>query len=885
MLRPTERSAPLRAIVDERPRIAHNARAIAASRVDVARDSTGVTGAGVLIGQWDDGLPRATHVDLAGRITARDDSWRNSGALEPSPHATHVAGTLISSGQLDGDARGAAPQGTLWSFRWDWDVLEEREAAPFLAVSAHAYGIALGWAARGEGCDRGATFFGGDEAEDSAFGKYGHTAARLDRMLFETDAISVWAAGNERSDSGALGGDPHFHYPDCDTIHRDVHASELQQRFDTLGGAVAAKNALAVGAIADVELEPAPASALVPLAYSSFGPADDGRVKPDLVASGETLYSTASIADDAYESSGGTSSAMAVVAGGVAILTELYRASHGGVDPSAAQMKALLLHTAREAGDHDGPDPQRGFGLFDGAASAELIARDGELRSAGDERVLIHVGWWQPGAEPLRIPTGPVEAGEPLRFTLAWLDPPGAPNEGDIDDRRPALVRDLDLSVESPEQARHHPWRLDPEVPEQPALRDGPNHVDPVERIDVPAELNTSAGSWTIQLAEPAPGGATEALAFALIASTPIARSPRPALASARRVLATVPTDADMVELPIALQNAGRGELEWSLQITEPGDWLTLSHDQGTTPDVVSLHVDVERLPRARLVLGALELRGSDGTARLIGIALETGCTEDCAPCWGPSCGAPGCGAAPLPARLGEALAVGRVQAGNERMLSACADRALGEEAFRFRAPEAGRFELAITAESDAAVLYVLAAALDERCESEELACAAGADARVEVALDRDQALVAVVAAPPGTAFELAIRALREPVCADGAACDDEDPCTRDDICLGGACAGRPLQCGPGEDCASGVCARGGEPVSDAAVAERDGAVPPDAESEDGGGRDKPAREHSAARGCTCRAGAAREPSCGHALALAALLSWRIRRARARRRS
>jgi hypothetical protein len=130
----------------------------------------------------------------------------------------------------------------------------ERAAAPFVAVSVHANGVALGWAPAGEGCANGATFFGGTQHQDAAFGAYGKSAAELDRMLYELDAVSVWAAGNERMDAGPSGDAPHYHYPDCATEQHDAHADEASLVYGTLGGPISAKNAIAVAAVADVEV-------------------------------------------------------------------------------------------------------------------------------------------------------------------------------------------------------------------------------------------------------------------------------------------------------------------------------------------------------------------------------------------------------------------------------------------------------------------------------------------------------------------------------------------------------------------------------------------------------------------------------------------------------
>ena len=64
----------------------------------------GLTGLGQVLGIWDGGSVRNTHQELVGRVS-------NFDPVGFSAHATHVAGTLIASGQY-GPALGMAPAAT-----------------------------------------------------------------------------------------------------------------------------------------------------------------------------------------------------------------------------------------------------------------------------------------------------------------------------------------------------------------------------------------------------------------------------------------------------------------------------------------------------------------------------------------------------------------------------------------------------------------------------------------------------------------------------------------------------------------------------------------------------------------------------------------------------
>ena len=106
-----------------------------------------------------------------------------------------------------------------------------------------------------------------------------------------------------------------------------------------------AAGALAVGAVRWTD------TALAP--YSSRGPTEDGRTKPDLVA--PTYVNS----NPEWPGTAGTSAATAHVAGGAALVREMRLAAGLPVDPAA--LRAALMHGALDLGD-PGPDPSFGVG-------------------------------------------------------------------------------------------------------------------------------------------------------------------------------------------------------------------------------------------------------------------------------------------------------------------------------------------------------------------------------------------------------------------------------------------------------------------------------------------------------------------------------------------
>ena len=371
----------------DRPRHSQNARLGeligTAAAAEPEPPGYGLSGAGVQAGVWDEGHARSSHVDLRGRVHARD-----LGGI--SMHATHTTATLAGSGAGDAAARGIATAAHVWAYDWVLDLIEMEAAAAGLSVSSNAYGPTLGWS-RASACPDRAMWWGGQAArEDPAFGRYGREAAGADALVHRTDLPVVWPAGNERLDAGPRAGEQHYHAGSCTALFGDAHLQERTLQFGTLGGAAVAKNVLTIGAARTVARDALAAERIVPLDASGFGPTDDGRIKPDLLAGGDAVRSASVAADDAYAVLAGSSSATAATAGAIALLTELYRDTHGGADPRAPEIKALLVQTARDAGRELGPDYGSGYGLLDADAAASLIAADG-AGSPGSRQLWVAV--------------------------------------------------------------------------------------------------------------------------------------------------------------------------------------------------------------------------------------------------------------------------------------------------------------------------------------------------------------------------------------------------------------------------------------------------------------------------------------------------------------
>ncbi|MEX0822186.1 MAG: S8 family serine peptidase [Rhodothermales bacterium] len=450
------------------------------------RTGLGATGTGQRIGVWDSGHVLGDHIELSGRVDTGDDA-------EVSSHATHVGGTLAATG-IDPDARGMAYQAHLTSYTWTNDATEMlNEGENGLLHSNHSYGVLAGWHFGDvEGTGDGWYWLGDPDistTEDYVFGRYDVEAVQFDRVAHSYPyLLPIVAAGNDRGDGGprtgtyrALDGDGN--YQTFRIEDRPIPPDGGDSGLDTIAGAGTAKNVLTIGSMGAVN------ASLRLSVFSSFGPTDDNRIKPDLVGIGEQVYSLSSARTDAYGVSSGTSMSTATVTGSLTLLQQYYRDLFGA-PLRAATLKGLALHTADDRAT-PGPDVRTGWGLLDAERAALHIQASAENPSAIIEDAL------HDGEQYARDVVS--DGSGALRLTLSWTDPPGtrlpANGPSSIDDPEPRLRNDLDVRlIHRASGTEYDPYVLDPTDPLGPAVR-GDNRVDPVEQIYV-SEADT--GAYTI---------------------------------------------------------------------------------------------------------------------------------------------------------------------------------------------------------------------------------------------------------------------------------------------------------------------------------------------------------------------------------------------------
>ncbi len=406
-------------------------------------------GSGVTVMVYDGGEVLASHPDFGGRATVRDTSGI-------SDHSTHVAGTVGGNGAgSSGNLRGMAPGVTIESFGFEQpgglmegflytdpgDLEADYNAAinTFGAVIANN-SIGTNTAPNGYPCEW--------------TGDYGVTGALIDAIargsLGEPMRI-VWANGNERQTTR------------CGNL------------YNTTAPPAGAKNHITVGALNSNDDSVT--------SFTSWGPVDDGRIKPDISGPGcqsdgdNDVTSTSS--SGGYTGKCGTSMSSPTITGLSALLLQDYRAHYPG-DPDFrnSTLKAMLANTAQDV-EQTGPDYKTGYGSVRIEPAINLMRAENfveETVSQGDTYSLIIV----------------VSPGDPeLRVTLAWDDVPGTPN---VD---PVLVNDLDLQVFDPNGVRHFPWTLNPASPATPAVQNQEDHINNIEQVFAASPM---AGAWRVDI-------------------------------------------------------------------------------------------------------------------------------------------------------------------------------------------------------------------------------------------------------------------------------------------------------------------------------------------------------------------------------------------------
>ena len=494
------------------------ARTISTDRVRPGGDTgLNLTGTNTFFGMWDEGAVRTTHLEFTNRVTRMD------GETNLNFHATGVAGTLAASGLLpvwvfsggnwyliSNAMRGMAYQAPLGSWGFNNDATEMRGAVVTNAIelSNHSYGSLSGWQQLSTNLWRWWGFPFIDPNQDPKFGQYNSVTREFDSITYDNPFyLTVWAAGNDQNEGPTNQPVPHIAFAlQGQFIVTNLVTNVVRQLdgdaggFDTVSPEGTAKNILTVGAVFPIPGGYTNANQVVlgqddaGRTFSSCGPTDDGRIKPDVVADGVQLITTDSDADNDVNVRSGTSFAAPSVTGSINLLRQRYEQLHPEAPPlRASTWKALVIHTADEAGPHPGPDYRFGWGLMNTRRAALLL---GQSATNGWKAFLKEVRL-EPGGI-IELPVVAAGGTNELRITHAWTDAPGAAESVfTVDSPALKLVNDLDLRVISPSGATNFPWVLDPVTRTNAATR-ADNNRDNVEQVVITNAV--ANGVYTVRI-------------------------------------------------------------------------------------------------------------------------------------------------------------------------------------------------------------------------------------------------------------------------------------------------------------------------------------------------------------------------------------------------
>jgi len=407
----------------------------------------------------------------------------NDGAIDvDSGHGTHTTGSVLSGGAPNGIGRGSAPAARLvFQATENWVKVSN--------ICKSLYGYTDGYYLTGlpsdlntlyqQAYDAGARVHSNSWGSAQA-GKYTLESVQTDTFMWNhKDMLITFSAGNEGTDANSDG-----------VIDND-----------SMGAPATAKNVLTVGASENQRPDNFPCDTSLtytqcaaqggvnsiftwgaawpsdypanPIfgdssannsgqmaAFSSRGPTDDGRIKPDVVAPGSWILSTYSnLYQQGYDASpnpqnnawqydgygfpydayykylSGTSMSNPITAGGAAVIKDYYQKVYG-INASAALVKATLINTAVDmldenndgVNDNDYPIPNshEGWGRINLDAATN-----------GSVQYVENAGLTTNGTVSYTVtPTG-----GPLKVTVVWSDYPST------ETATVNLVNDLDLTV------------------------------------------------------------------------------------------------------------------------------------------------------------------------------------------------------------------------------------------------------------------------------------------------------------------------------------------------------------------------------------------------------------------------------------------------------
>ncbi len=465
-----------------------NSRGYDGSTQTVAVADTGIGGGTTTTAHRDIPSNRVTAIyNWPGAAGSCFQTVVNDGSIDvDSGHGTHTSGSVLSGGEPSGLGRGIAPAAHL--------VFQSTENyATITSLCRILYGYTNGYYLLGLPTNLqnlySQAYTAGARVHSNSWGAavagdYNTDGVNTDTFVWNNrDMVITFSAGNEGIDANSDGviDNDSIGSPGTSKNVITVGASENQRTDNypcdtslsyTTCASQSGANVIATYGTSwpsdypanPIANDPAAGNANQMAAFSSRGPTDDGRIKPDVVAPGTWILSTYSdLYQQGYDASanpqnsayqydgwgfpynsyykymGGTSMSNPLTAGGAAVVKDYYSKAYS-INATAALVKATLINSAVDildenndgASDNDFPIPNNHEGW--GRVNLDA-ATDGTIQFV-DEGTGLSTG----GNANFQVTT----TGGPLKVTVVWTDYPST------DTATVNLVNDLDLTVSGP---------------------------------------------------------------------------------------------------------------------------------------------------------------------------------------------------------------------------------------------------------------------------------------------------------------------------------------------------------------------------------------------------------------------------------------------------
>ena len=463
----------------------------------------------------------------------------NDGAIDvDSGHGTHVALSVLGDGDVDGAGKGSAPAARL-VFQATENYVTVSNLCRILYGYTNGYYL-TGLPANltnlyGEAYNAGARIHSNSWGSSQA-GVYTANSAQTDQFVWNNrDMVITFSAGNAGADANNNGvvdndsigspataknvitvGASENARPDnfpCDTslTYTSPDTYQAGQTCTSMGGVnflgTAGQRWGFTTEPLNSDITAGNAQQMAP--FSSRGPTDDGRIKPDVVAPGTWILSgysdlyqqgydagtnprNNSFQSDGwgmprnarYKYFGGTSMSNPIAAGAATVVRDFYQKAYT-VSASAALVKATLINTAVDlldenndgANDNDFPIPN----VHEGWGRINLAEATDGTQQYVDNTAGLGTG----GSYSAQYA---VAAGASFKVTLVWSDYPSTETAATN------LVNDLDLVVTAPGGTQYRGNVFSGGWSQSGGMADRTNNV---ENVYV---QSAAAGTWTVQV-------------------------------------------------------------------------------------------------------------------------------------------------------------------------------------------------------------------------------------------------------------------------------------------------------------------------------------------------------------------------------------------------